>query len=1646
MAASVTGTFRVIDRASGPMRRMREEAEKLDRAMTAAGDSMDDLTSSDHTKRLDETNKKLNDIDRTSNDLGGSNGSLGKTRRGFEGLSRDSDRLNTSLTRTGLKLASLGKIFTALKIPLMISAVAGLAQGVTALAAGVTALVPAIAGWASSIISLLPNMVRVGSVAAAALPAIVGLGGAFAGAKLAFSGFADAVKEGGKALDELAPKAEKVARLLRGRGQEVKEGLVRNAQNSFFSRMNANRVRNTVLAPRTVSAVKNITGMGASAMGGAASTLAGGLTTPDFLKDMQSIMASMRPLIGSVSRSLVNVANALRHVAVEAVPLTEWLVKLVEGWTETARTSAAAGRETGGLARTFDKARRVLEQFGRITSNVYHVLGDIVGASSKAGDSLWDSAEKGTRAWRKWTESFQGKNALTKWFNDARKSATLIWSVLKNLGGAMKGVFGAATDSGNSLWRSIDKVTEKWSKWTNSLGGQLELSQIFADMEEPLRVMGELAGDVADAFLRLGTSGNLTRTLETLRKAVDPIAELFDKMGNSFGPQFAEMLTQIATLLGNLSESGSVFASLLTPLNKFLELLNKIIETIPGMNALFTGILGGLAFQKLAGRISGLTGSLSGLAAGWASVASMAGNAAEAQTSAAAMDLTGGVTGSATSAVRGQRSPGYGPVGGGQMGYPGTGGMPMVTYGGPAGATPGGGMPPILPLGPVGGVKGGMGRGMMRAGNWMARRGGMTAGLGRRLSRLGAGMAIPGAGYAGAGAGALKGLGGLVRGAGKFLWPVSAMFGISDFVNTEGSFTDKVHGAMSGASFGLIKKPKSAAEKSDMGLQQGTFITKDTLRNTGQSVRGLEQARRRIARSLRGTEFLKSGKDLYTGGGFRAGDLGADDNVDLDRFMDDLSPTKGRGAAAARNIYARRGEMNDEELEARVRKLRRDLRIVSRQGSQKGLAKAQVKQDDLTGAFDIYKKEMGVEKAMEKMRKRIVKAMGPDLAKSGSRALAQANLDWYKEQSKNNPKLEKTYEDLQRGVERRFGRMGKSVKVINGQIYTGSSREWKRIKSALVTSTEKAKQDVTEGFTAMQRSAVNSLVTMGYTQAEAKKLVSGSDGSGGGAPTTGGSGVTGTRSDFGRGGGSRPRARGGRIDYFAGGGRVPGVGTHDSVPIGPNNIAAPGELVVNRHTERKIDGMLPGKLTLGRAVAGERRAHSDLPEREQEGVPRRRHAGGGRIVPVPGFPGESANSAIIPALTAYANKWNLRLTDAYGSGHSSVEHTQLGTAADFVPADGDWDRMQKAAHDAVRMGFTPVGYDGTGGTEAWAGHGPPSMAGGNAHSHVVFLTAAELGSGATPSMARGTGAMAGGAGAVQGLSAKDIKWPGSKVGGAPGGAANKLGEHMKQGILNKVNRRLGAAGGLAGPIGTKLKQFASINRVFAEHNSANGDWGGPSLPFNTIASLAEAAGDSLGINVPGITMAQMTEGESGGRPGATGIDPGGTKGLGLWMITTGYNDELIAKYGGEQQMLNPVKNALAMAEIYGSQGQGAWYGDGGVTDRNAHWTGGSGGGKKKNARGGRVPEWGGWFANGGDFTVDGPTMIGVGERGKERVMVQPSGKKAAGGGGGGLTINGLSVGAGISEKKAERIVRKHLQAAMKELTDELENDADGDAT
>jgi hypothetical protein len=365
------------------------------------------------------------------------------------------------------------------------------------------------------------------------------------------------------------------------------------------------------------------------------------------------------------------------------------------------------------------------------------------------------------------------------------------------------------------------------------------------------------------------------------------------------------------------------------------------------------------------------------------------------------------------------------------------------------------------------------------------------------------------------------------------------------------------------------------------------------------------------------------------------------------------------------------------------------------------------------------------------------------------------------------------------------------------------------------------------------------------------------------------------------------------------GGDIPGVGSGDKIPA----WLEPGEYVLNREAVKAVG------------------THK-LDELNFRGAPRFQ-SGGFMAEPQLSGPdplqdaGQHAIHRVYSAARRYYNLHNGKArVIANGNRMDALHQPYLwgGGHGSTASVGGPWDCSGGISElfDGAGWNFPPMV---SGGFTSWGlpGKGEVSVLANAEHVYAVIQ-----GKGAIGTSEENPG---GGFGWISGYTFR----PGFTVRHADfseqGRARNPAprrgrGQHPKAGFQK------------GGKVSSK---WGNINHQWAPHWAP--DFGGPTLPFFEVAALAEWAG------MPGRTMAQIAKGESGLRPGSAGVDPGGTKGYGLWAITSPFNDALVSKFGGYEEMWNPVKNALAAASIYRSQGIGAWYGTQYLTDPNAHYGG-----------------------------------------------------------------------------------------------------------
>lgn len=482
MPATVEGVFIIRDRASDTLRKIERNADKADRAVAKLGRSLDMVGERRQVEQINKTDQAMGRLGRSSDTA---TKSLDRQSRTLDGHNRKMRQTESTMERFGRKMllifGGLGKVFGLLKLPLIV--------------AGFASLVPVIAALGAGVVALLPKIAQLGGVLGALPAAFVGMGLAMGTVKLAFSGLKQAMGGNAEALRKLTPEARRFTETLKS-WKPLVDQFRRSAQGGLFGGLDASLERLKSAAP----VVNRLLAMMGNRLGQLAREASGRFTSKGFLADFETIGNQGGRIVSRMGRGLINLVDALRHVAVAAKPFTDWLSRTVLGWTKLALAAARTGRETGRLGAYFARTRTALEQFGRIAGNLWTILVGIGRAATPLGNSLYDSAEKATRGWKMFFQSVGGQVAARRFFDSTRDT--------------LRETFGLAGD----LTRALGRM---------SAGGQSSAAGMVHGLRELVPSLERILTSLAAAFgpPMIAALNAFARTLELLGgNAVGPLA------------------------------------------------------------------------------------------------------------------------------------------------------------------------------------------------------------------------------------------------------------------------------------------------------------------------------------------------------------------------------------------------------------------------------------------------------------------------------------------------------------------------------------------------------------------------------------------------------------------------------------------------------------------------------------------------------------------------------------------------------------------------------------------------------------------------------------------------------------------------------------------------------------------------------------------------------------------------------------------------------------------------------------------------------------------------------------------------------------------------------------------------------------------
>ncbi len=186
-------------------------------------------------------------------------------------------------------------------------------------------------------------------------------------------------------------------------------------------------------AARSFEPVRRVIAATASVLGDLARRAGELVGSGPFGRDMETIGTRNAKVLDTLGSATLHVVSALRHVLVVAGPLTQWLANVADKWALNAAESAKAGRESGKMAAFFERTIAVAQRVGSIIANVTGGLMGMGRGATDSGNSILLSIDRASQRFNAWANSVGGQNSIRKFFEETRELAAALVPAIANL-------------------------------------------------------------------------------------------------------------------------------------------------------------------------------------------------------------------------------------------------------------------------------------------------------------------------------------------------------------------------------------------------------------------------------------------------------------------------------------------------------------------------------------------------------------------------------------------------------------------------------------------------------------------------------------------------------------------------------------------------------------------------------------------------------------------------------------------------------------------------------------------------------------------------------------------------------------------------------------------------------------------------------------------------------------------------------------------------------------------------------------------------------------------------------------------------------------------------------------------------------------
>ena len=246
-----------------------------------------------------------------------------------------------------------------------------------------------------------------------------------------------------------------------------------------------------------------------------------------------------------------------------------------------------------------DFSERAIGRFGTAGLAAMDIARNIFSAATPLADRFTFFLASAATGLAGMVQAGRDSGALESFFTRAGDTTAKWAGIIRDVGVALFNVFNSGTSEGQSLLDQISYLAYEFRMWTESIAGQNQLRQWFADSRPIIDGVFGILSDVFGILGRMGEAGDVPPLLQQIRDDFLPQVEaLLNAVSGELGPRLIETATSIAQVLTQASAAEGAFSGFLFVIDSLVSSVSWILMNIPGADTALGALLVTMGLMK----------------------------------------------------------------------------------------------------------------------------------------------------------------------------------------------------------------------------------------------------------------------------------------------------------------------------------------------------------------------------------------------------------------------------------------------------------------------------------------------------------------------------------------------------------------------------------------------------------------------------------------------------------------------------------------------------------------------------------------------------------------------------------------------------------------------------------------------------------------------------------------------------------------------------------------------------------------------------------------------------------------------------------------------------------------------------------------